>query len=112
MAYQQPTTGIGSTAETNRLLGGNYLDYEANRIKQQDPESVANFKKANPNLEFGAQDVIPYYKAGQTITSSTLSGNASPYVLPETPAPKYQPSPIVPTPVGSTFDGKTGVATY
>lgn len=47
-----------------------------------------------------------------TITSDVLSGNQTSINLPPTPTPKYTPSPSVPPPSGSTYDGKTGVATY
>lgn len=88
----QPKTGLGSVAETNRLLGRDYLSAEADRIKAQDPQSVANFRAANPNLEFGAQDVLPYHNA-KPINSQALSGSALPVNI---PSQDPQISPAIP----------------
>lgn len=61
------------------------LEGVADYIKKTDPQSVANFQKANPSLILGAQDVLPYYGASKptTITSSSLSGTETPSTLPQ-----------------------------
>lgn len=108
--YEQPKTGIGSTAETNRLLGGKFFDentggaVDINKNTQEQNQALANASPA-------AFDQFANNARWNTsaINSQTLSGNATPYQLPPPPPPKYQPPVNVPPPSGATT-GAGGVA--
>jgi hypothetical protein len=86
-------------ANTYSFQDGSQYDSSGKQtgFKGVDPQSFANFQKANPKLNFGAEDFAHYQAAG---SSNVISSNSL--------APKPPITPVSPTPDATNYSGMTG----